>query len=531
MAPAATTTVNGMSLANMAAPVQPKEIPKTIPGGNVVSKHAIGTLPMETKLFINGSFVMATGGKTIKAVNPATEEVIASVHEASKADVDTAVEAAATAFRSWQLVDGHSRRNLLNRLADLIEHHKMQLATLESLNAGKPVTNCIHADLKLVVDVFRYYAGWADKIQGKTIPIQSLSQNGNNQYMCFTRHEAIGVVGQIIPWNFPLLMMAWKLAPALAVGCCCVLKTSEKTPLTGLMLCHLIKEAGIPNGVVNVLSGEGPTTGDAIVKHPGIAKIAFTGSSKVGQQIMMKAAEQGMKRTSMELGGKSPLIVFDDADLEKAVEIAHLGLFYNMGQCCIASSRIFVQESVHDKFVEMCVARAQKAIMTSPQDEKCNHGPQIDKVQFDTVMKFIEDGKKGGAKCRVGGKKKDGKGYYIEPTVFSDVRDDMKICQEEIFGPVMCLLKFKTVDEVVERANATHYGLGAGVCTIDMGKAMRVTNHLKAGTVYVNCYDVFDAAAPFGGFKQSGVGRELGEYGLEAYYEVKTIIADLTFKE
>eukprot|EP00922_Rhytidocystis_sp_ex-Travisia-forbesii_P054076 GHVS01080225.1.p1 GENE.GHVS01080225.1~~GHVS01080225.1.p1 ORF type:complete len:534 (+),score=87.87 GHVS01080225.1:88-1689(+) len=529
MAPAA--TVNGMSLANMAAPIHPKEIPKTVVGGTVVSKHIVGKLVVETKLFINGCFVDATGGKCIKTINPANEEVIETVQEASEADVDRAVEAATTAFRSWQLIDGHNRRNLLNRLADLIELHKMQLAEIESRDAGKPITNCIHVDLKLVVDVFRYYAGWADKIQGKTVPIQSLSQNGNNQYLCFTRHEPIGVVGQIIPWNFPLLMMAWKLAPALAVGCCCVLKTSEKTPLSGLMLCHLINEAGFPKGVVNVISGHGPTTGEAMVKHPGIAKIAFTGSSKVGQHILMKSAEFGMKRVSLELGGKSPLIVFDDADLDKAVEVAHLGLFFNMGQCCIACSRVYVQESVHDKFLEKCVARAHKAKLSCPKDQDCTHGPQVDKIQFDKIMQHIEVGKKEGAKCCIGGKKKDGKGYYIEPTVFSEVQDKMKICQEEIFGPVMCVLKFKTVDEVIERANASQYGLGAGVCTVDMGKAMRVTNNLKAGTVYVNCYDVFDAAAPFGGYKQSGMGRELGEYGLEPYYEVKTVIADLTLKD
>eukprot|EP00922_Rhytidocystis_sp_ex-Travisia-forbesii_P054078 GHVS01080227.1.p1 GENE.GHVS01080227.1~~GHVS01080227.1.p1 ORF type:complete len:556 (+),score=73.11 GHVS01080227.1:75-1670(+) len=531
MAPAATTTVNGMSLAKMTSPVQPKEIPTVVIGGTIISKHVIGSLPMETKLFINGEFVEATGSKMIKTINPATEDVIATLKEASDADVDKAVNAATTAFRTWQLVDGHIRRNLLNRLADLVEHHKLQLAQMESTDAGKPLSTCIHADLKLVVDVFRYYAGWADKMQGKTIPIQSLSKNGNNQYLCYTRHEAIGVVGQIIPWNFPLLMMAWKIAPAIAVGCCCVLKTSEKTPLSALMLSHLINEAGFPKGVINVLTGEGPTTGEAIVKHPGVCKIAFTGSSKVGQHIMMRSAECGMKRTSLELGGKSPLIVFDDADIDKAVEIAHLGLFFNMGQCCIASSRIFVQESVYDKFVEKCVVRAKQANMSSPNDMNCTHGPQVDKIQFDKIMGFIEIGKKEGAKCQTGGQKKQGKGFYVEPTVFSEVKDEMKICQEEIFGPVMCLLKFKTIDEVIDRANATQYGLGAGVCTVDVGKALCVTNKIKAGTVYVNCYDVFDAAAPFGGFKQSGLGRELGEYGLEPYYEVKTVIADLTFKQ
>eukprot|EP00922_Rhytidocystis_sp_ex-Travisia-forbesii_P005160 GHVS01007544.1.p1 GENE.GHVS01007544.1~~GHVS01007544.1.p1 ORF type:complete len:441 (+),score=46.43 GHVS01007544.1:317-1639(+) len=435
------------------------------------------------------------------------------------------------AYRSWQLVDGHARRNLLFRLADLLELHQEQLAAVESRDSGKPISACLDSEMKLVVGFFRYYAGWADKMQGKTIPIQSLSANGNNQYLCFTRHEPIGVVGQIIPWNYPLCLLAIKLAPALAVGCCCVVKTSEKTPLSALMACHLIKEAGIPDGVVNVLSGHGPTTGEALVRHPGIAKISFTGSSKVGQHIMRVAAECGMKRVNLELGGKSPLIVLDDADLDKAVEIAHNGLFSNMGQCCIASSRVLVQEALYDKFVDKCVARAQRAQTCAPQDRECTHGPQIDVIQFEKILNYIEDGRREGAKCSTGGKKKEGKGYWIHPTVFSDVRDDMKICREEIFGPVICLLKFKTIDEAVERANATHYGLGAGVCTRDMGKAMKISNSLKAGTIFVNCYGVPDAAAPFGGYKQSGIGRELGEYGLVEYYEVKTVISELSFKQ
>eukprot|EP00922_Rhytidocystis_sp_ex-Travisia-forbesii_P054073 GHVS01080222.1.p1 GENE.GHVS01080222.1~~GHVS01080222.1.p1 ORF type:complete len:525 (+),score=77.35 GHVS01080222.1:25-1575(+) len=516
----------------MTAPVQPKTFPVIKIGGSVVSdNYKVGSLPSaEHRLFINGEFIEATSGSFIDTVNPATEEVVAKVQEASDADVSKAVEAATVAFRSWQLVDGHVRRNLLLRLADLIELHADQLAQIESRDTGKPITSS-EVEMKLVVGFIRYYAGWADKMQGKTIPIQSLSANGNNQYLCFTRHEPIGVVAQIMPWNYPLCLLAIKVAPALAVGCCCVVKTSEKTPLSALAVCHLIKDAGLPAGVVNVLSGCGGTTGNALVRHPGIAKISFTGSSAVGQQIMVMAAQHGMKRTSLELGGKSPLIVLDDADIDRAVETAHNGLFSNMGQCCIASSRVLVQEGLYDRFVEKCVARAQQADMRAPTDRACTHGPQIDSIQHSKILRYIEQGKVEGAKCKTGGNKKQGKGYWIEPTVFSDVTDDMTICREEIFGPVICLLKFKTIDEAIERANNTHYGLGAGVCTADLGKAMRISNALKAGTIFVNCYGVPDAAAPFGGFKQSGVGRELGEYGLQEYYEVKTVISDLSFKE
>eukprot|EP00921_Rhytidocystis_pertsovi_P016112 GHVQ01025444.1.p1 GENE.GHVQ01025444.1~~GHVQ01025444.1.p1 ORF type:complete len:514 (+),score=82.89 GHVQ01025444.1:182-1723(+) len=504
---AAATSPNGVYAKHTAPSVCLKHTPTIVVGGTINSKFPIGKIPVETKCFIDGEFVEATSGRYIESIDPATEVVIGKIQEASDADVDKAVNAASKAFTEWQLVDGQTRRNLLSRLADLVEHHKVQLAEMEAKDGGKPLSVCMAADLKLCVDVFRYYAGWADKIQGKTIPIQGLAQNGNNQFLCFTRHEAIGVVGQIIPWNFPLLMLTWKLAPALAVGCTVVLKTSEKTPLSATLMCQLIREAGFPKGVVNVLAGDGMRTGAAIVKHPGISKVAFTGSTAVGKMIAKEAAEHGMKRVSLELGGKSPLIVFEDADMDKAVEVAHLGLFFNMGQCCIASSRIYVQESVYDEFVKKCVERAKKTTMCSTSDLACTQGPQVDKIQFDRILKYVEAGKKEGAKCLTGGKKKEGTGYWIEPTVFADVTDKMSIAQEEIFGPVMCVLKFKTVDEVIERANATEYGLGAGVCTRDMGKAMTVSNNLRAGTVYVNCYDVFDAGAPFGGFKHSGVGR------------------------
>ncbi|KAF8822145.1 aldehyde dehydrogenase [Cardiosporidium cionae] len=492
------------------------------------SKIAVGSLPFETRLFIDGEFVEATSNSIWENVNPATEEVLTKNVEASHEDVDKAVEAARRAFETWQSIGGKSRRDLLNKLADLIYEHREQLALAESLDNGKPVSVALAADLTLVVDCFRYYAGWADKIQGKTVPIQSLGK-GDQQYLCFTKHEPVGVVGQIIPWNFPLLMLAWKIGPAIAVGCTVVMKTSEKTPLSAQMLAHLIKEAGFPRGVINILTGFGPSVGEYMVRHPGIDKVAFTGSSISGKKVMIAAAESGMKRVSLELGGKSPLVVFDDADLDAAVEVAHLGLFFNQGQCCIASSRVFVQETVYDKFLAKAAARAKNVNLTSPQSATCTQGPQVDKIQYEKILNYIKKGKQDGATCITGGKASSGKGYYIEPTVFGDVEDSMTICKEEIFGPVMSVLKFKTIDEVVARANATTFGLGAGVCTRDLGKAMTMMHKLKAGTVYINCWDVFDAAAAFGGFKQSGLGRELGEYGLEPYIEVKTAISNLSF--
>ncbi|KAF8822902.1 aldehyde dehydrogenase [Cardiosporidium cionae] len=479
---------------------------------------AVGSLPFETRLFIDGEFVEATSNSVWENINPATEEVLTRNVEASHEDVDKAIEAARRAFETWQSAGGKTRRDLLNRFANLIEKHREQLALAESLDNGKPMSVALAADLALVVDCFRYYAGWADKIQGKTVPIQ-LAGQGDQEYLCLTKHEPVGVVGQIIPWNFPLLMLAWKLAPAIAVGCTIVMKTSEKTPLTAQMVAHLIKEAGFPPGVVNILTGFGPTVGDYIVRHPGIDKVAFTGSSISGKKVMIAAAESGMKRISLELGGKSPLIVFDDADLDAAVEIAQFGLFFNQGQCCIASSRIFVQENIYDKFLSKAAARARNVTLTSPQSDSCTQGPQVDKIQYEKILKYIEQGKREGATCVTGGQALNGKGYYIEPTVFGDVNDDMVISKEEIFGPVMTVLKFKTVDEAIARANATSFGLGAGVCTKDLGKAMTVMHKLKAGTVYINCWDIFDCAAPFGGYKQSGQGRELGEYGLQPYIE------------
>ncbi|CAL1265894.1 unnamed protein product, partial [Larinioides sclopetarius] len=363
---------------------------------------------------------------------------------------------------------------------------------------------------------YRYYAGFSDKIYGKT-----LSVDGN--YFSYTRHEPVGVCGQVIPWNFPLLMQAWKLAPALAAGNTIVLKPAEQTPLTALYVGELIKEAGFPPGVVNIVPGFGPTAGGALASHKGVDKIAFTGSTEVGQIVMEAAAKSNLKRVTLELGGKSPNIIFKDADLDNAIQSSHVGLFFNQGQCCCAGTRIFVEEDIYDKFVEKSVASAKNRKLGNPFDSKTDQGPQIDDTQMNKILDLIKSGKDQGAKMLCGGGRYGDKGYFVEPTVFADVQDNMRIANEEIFGPVMQILKFKTVDELLERANKTMYGLAASVFTKDIEKAMYFSSGLRAGTVWINCYDVFSAQAPFGGFKMSGIGRELGEYGLQAYSEIKTV--------
>ena len=476
-----------------------------------------------TKLLINNEWVSSASGKTFPTINPATGEEIAQVAEADAADVDRAVKAARAAFERgpWRRkLPASERGRLLNRLADLIEQNADELARLETLDNGKPLTVSRAGDVRLTVACYRYYAGWADKLQGKTIPI-------DGSFFCYTRLEPVGVVGQIIPWNFPLLMQAWKLAPALAAGNTVVLKPAEQTPLTALRVGELIVEAGFPAGVVNILPGYGPTAGAAIANHMDVDKVAFTGSTEVGHLIMEAAAKTNLKRVTLELGGKSPNIVFADADMEQAVEGSHFALFFNQGQCCCAGSRLFVEEKIYDEFVERSVERARKRTVGDPFDKKTEQGPQVDDVQFDKVMSYINAGKREGATLACGGKRVGDRGYFIEPTVFTDVKDEMKIAQEEIFGPVMTVLKFRDMDELVERANKTMYGLAAAVWTRDIGKAHAIANNVRAGTVWVNCYDVFSAAAPFGGFKQSGMGRELGEYGLQQYTEVKTVTVKL----
>ena len=473
-------------------------------------------------LFIGGKWQDSVSGKTFVTANPATGEVICQVAEGDKADVDLAVKAARKAFTDgpWPKMNASERGRLLHKLADLIEQNQEELAALESLDNGKPLRDAMAADLPLTIKCYRYYAGWADKVHGKTIPVEG-------PYFCYTRHEPIGVVGQIIPWNFPLLMQAWKWGPALATGCTIVLKPAEQTPLTALRVAQLAQEAGIPDGVINVIPGFGPTAGAAISSHMDIDKVAFTGEYLTGQLVMEAAAKSNHKRVSLELGGKSPNVVFADADLDAAVEGAYFGLFFNQGQCCCAGSRLFVEEKVHDQFVEKVLKKARSQKVGDPFDPETTQGPQVSQEQFDRVMGFIESGKKEGAKLLIGGNRCGSKGYFIEPTVFDNVTDNMKIAKEEIFGPVMNILKFKDVNEVIQRGNQTFFGLAAAVWTRDISKAHRLANGLRAGTVWINCYDVFDAAAPFGGFKMSGFGRELGEYALELYTEVKTVYVNL----
>jgi aldehyde dehydrogenase (NAD+) len=475
-----------------------------------------------TKLLIDNQWVDSASGKTFPTINPSTGEVICQVAEADATDVDYAVRAARHAFEhgSWRKTNASERGRLLNRLADLIERHADELARLESLDNGKPYAVATAADLPLTIACYRYYAGWADKVQGRTIPV-------NGDYFCYTRLEPVGVVGQIIPWNFPLLMQAWKLAPALATGNTVVMKPAEQTPLTALRVGELIVEAGFPPGVVNLLPGYGPTAGAAIARHMDVDKVAFTGSTEVGHLIMEASAKSNLKRVTLELGGKSPNIVFADADLDQAIEGAHFALFFNQGQCCCAGSRLFVEEKAYDEFVERSTARAKRRTVGDPFDPATEQGPQVDQDQYNKVMGYIERGKKEGARLMCGGGSVGDRGYFIQPTVFADVNDDMAIAREEIFGPVMSIIKFRDMDEVVQRANRTEYGLAAAVWTRDIGKAHAVANSVRAGTVWINCYDVFDAAAPFGGFKQSGIGRELGEYGLQQYTEVKTVTVKL----
>jgi aldehyde dehydrogenase (NAD+) len=477
------------------------------------------TLP-QRKLQIDGKFHDALSGKTFATVNPATEEKIADVPYAAKEDVDIAVKAATHAFYegAWPKMDARDRGRCLYKLADLIESKIDELAALESLDNGKPIRESRNADLPLVIDCLRYYAGWADKIQGEVIPVRG-------KHFCYTKREPVGVVGQIIPWNFPMLMTAWKWGPALAAGCTIVMKPAEQTPLTCLRMGELAMEAGIPPGVINILTGYGDT-GAALVKHPGIDKIAFTGHTDTAK-IIMKEASDSLKRLTFELGGKSPNIVFADANLNEAAAGAFLGIYLNQGQCCCAGSRLFVEEKAHDMVVDVLQKKAASHRVGDPFDIATEQGPQIDKDQFNKIMHYIDAGKKQGAKCLSGGERSGDKGFFIKPTIFTDAKDDMDIMKEEIFGPVLSITKFKDISEVIKRANATNYGLAAAVWTQDINKAHRIADAVRAGTVWVNCYDAFDAAAPFGGYKQSGQGRELGAKGLDAYTETKTVVIKL----
>lgn len=471
-------------------------------------------------LFIDGRFVDGTSGKTFSAINPATGDTLCQVMEAGAKDVDQAVKAARKALESgpWKTMDAADRGKVMFRLADLVEKEADQLAALESLNSGKTITDA-RGDVQGVLNTLRYYAGWADKIEGRTVPVR-----GN--FLSYTLRQPVGVVGQIIPWNFPLLMLAWKWGPALACGNTIVMKLAEQTPLTGMRMAELSLEAGIPEGVINVLNGMGETTGDAMVVHPDIDKIAFTGHVDTAKLISKRAADT-LKRCTFELGGKSPNVIFADADMEAAVAGAHHAIYFHGGQCCTAGSRLFVEDSIRKEFVERLAAKAKERRLGDPLDESTEQGPQVSQEQMDKILGYVDLGQKQGASLVTGGKRFGNKGFFVEPAVFDDVRDDMAIARDEIFGPVVSVLPFKGVDEILKRANDTKYGLAAAVWTKDIDKAHLYAREVKAGTVWVNCYHVVDATTPFGGFKMSGQGRENGEAAIDHYTELKTVTVKL----
>ncbi|BCS18707.1 aldehyde dehydrogenase (NAD(P)(+)) ald5 [Aspergillus puulaauensis] len=469
-----------------------------------------------TGLFINNEWVKGAEGKTFETINPTNEKPIISVYEATEKDVDTAVAAARAAFEgSWRQVTPSDRGRLINKLADLMERDIDTIAAVEALDNGKAFTMA-KVDTANAIGCLRYYAGWADKIHGQTI-------DTNPETLTYTRHEPVGVCGQIIPWNFPLLMWSWKIGPAVAAGNTVVLKTAEQTPLSGLYAAKLIKEAGFPPGVINIISGFGRVAGAAISSHMDIDKVAFTGSTLVGRTILQAAAKSNLKKVTLELGGKSPNIVFDDADIDNAISWSNFGIFFNHGQCCCAGSRILVQEGLHDKFVARFKERAAQNKLGNPFDQDTFQGPQVSQLQFDRIMEYINHGKQAGATVAVGGDRHGKEGYFIQPTVFTDVTSDMKIAQEEIFGPVVTIQKFKDEADAIKIGNSTDYGLAAAVHTKNVNTAIRVSNALKAGTVWINSYNMISYQAPFGGFKQSGVGRELGSYALENYTQIKTV--------
>ncbi|GFS17957.1 aldehyde dehydrogenase, mitochondrial-like [Elysia marginata] len=477
------------------------------------------------QLFIDNNFVDSVNGKTIPVINPTNEEVICEVQAADKEDVDLAVAAARKAFNigsPWRTMDASKRGRLLEKFADLLEKNKEYVASLDCLDNGKPYFDA-EDDVSSIVDLFKYYAGWCDKICGKTIPV-------DGSYFTYTVHEPVGVCGQIIPWNYPVAMMGWKLGPALACGNTVVLKPSEVTPLSALYCAQLFKEAGFPPGVVNIVPGFGSTAGEAIARHMDIDKVAFTGSTQTGRKVMVAAAESNLKRVTLELGGKSPLIVFADCDLDFAATVAHGAIMTNHGQNCCAGSRTFVQDSIYEKFVEKSRELVENRKVGDPFDPLTQQGPQVNKAQFNKVLSYVEQGKTQGAKLVYGGERVGEKGFFIKPTVFSEVTDDMSIATDEIFGPVQSILRFSDVEEVVQRANRTRYGLAAGVITNSIDRAFTVSKALQAGSVWINCYDVVTSQTPFGGFKQSGQGRELGEYGLHEYYEVKTVTVKIPQK-
>jgi acyl-CoA reductase-like NAD-dependent aldehyde dehydrogenase len=499
---------------------------QTIALDSRLSEPTTAFLSQNRKLLIDDQWVAAASGKTFPVYNPATGAILAQVAEADREDVDRAVKAARRAFDDgpWRRMTGSQRGRLLWKLADLLEQHLEEFAELESIDNGKPLAVARVADVPLAVDIFRYMGGWTTKMTGTTIP-----WSVPNDYLSYTLREPVGVVGQIIPWNFPLLMAAWKLAPALAAGCTVVLKVAEQTPLSALRLGELIQEAGFPNGVVNILAGYGETAGAALAAHDEVDKVAFTGSTEVGR-LIVQAAAGNLKKVSLELGGKSPTIVFADADIEAAIPGAASAIFFNHGQCCCAGSRLYAHESVFDQVLEGVSAAAAKITVGSGLDPKTQMGPLVSDEQFRRVTSYIESGVSEGATVVAGGKKAgENGGYFVEPTVFTNTKPTMKIVREEIFGPVVCAESFDDTDleRIGRQANDTIYGLAASIWTKDISKAHKLARLIRSGTVWINCHNVFDASLPFGGYKQSGWGREMGSEVLANYTEIKAVTAKL----
>lgn len=477
------------------------------------------------KLLVNGNWIPSASGKSFATFNPATTEKLTEVAEGEAEDVDRAVRAARKAFESpgWNKWTNRERGRLLLRIADLISAHAEELALLETLDTGKVISDSRAGDIPLTVDTFQYYAGWADKIYGETVPVAG-------DFLNYTLREPVGVVGAIVPWNFPLLLAAWKIAPAIACGCTVVLKPAEQTPLTALRLGELLLEAGVPEGVVNIVTGFGPTAGAALAAHPDVDKISFTGSTEVGKQIMVAAGQSNLKRVSLELGGKSPQIVFRDVDIEAAAEGVTAGVFMNQGEICHAGSRVFIEEPLYDSFVQRLVEISSNKIVGDPLEPRSQLGALVSEEQYNRVLGYFESGKAEKATVAFGGEKAQVPGcdgYFVQPTVFTDVNNDMRIAREEIFGPVLSAIPFKDKDDVIKQANKTIYGLAAGIWTNDIKKAHRVARAVRAGTVWINTYNAFDMGAAWGGYKQSGIGRELGRHALELYTEHKSVWVQL----